>query len=137
MVGFGYYLAISRPLLGLSWWGWGSATDAQFTAFVWHQKLLVLLIIVSLSVWGGMLWALCVWLTRRYATTPWRTLWLIPSLWVLLIEFFGHQTVFGMGWGLLGVHLHGAPLVRQFASIAGIPGLSFLILLVNAAIGLW
>ena len=137
MVGGSYYLAISHPLLSLSWWGWGKATGYQFEEFVWHQKLLVLLIIMSLSAWGGMLWALCGWLTKRYATTPLRAVWLIHSLWVLLIEFFGHQTIFGMGWGLLGVHLHGAPVLRQFASAAGVAGLSFLILLVNAALGLW
>src|SRR3989338_3607771 len=56
LVGGSYYLAISYPLLSLSWWGWGSVTDAQFSAFIWHQKTLVLLIVISLSLWGGGLW---------------------------------------------------------------------------------
>jgi len=137
VVGGSYYLAISHPLLSLSWWGWGSVTDAQFAALVWHQKALVLLIIISLSLWGGVLWALCGWVTRRYATTPWRALWLIPSLWVLLIEFLGHQTVFGMQWGVLGFHVAGSPVLRQAAGLTGVAGLSFLILLVNAALSLW
>jgi len=137
LVGGSYYLAISYSLLSLSWWGWGSVTGAQFTAFVWHQKTLVLLIIISLSLWGGVLWALCGWLTRRYATTPLCALWLIPSLWVLLIEFLGHQTVFGMQWGVLGFHAAGSPVLRQVAGLTGVLGLSFLILLVNAALSLW
>lgn len=136
MVGTGYYLAISRPLLSLSWWGWGTATESQFAVFVWHQKALILLIIVSLSLWGGLWWALCGWLTKRYATSPLRAVWFIPSLWVLVVEFLAHQTVSGMGWGLLGVHLHEATTLRQLASLAGIPGLSFLVVLVNAAVGL-
>ncbi|MDP3702876.1 MAG: hypothetical protein Q8R78_00585, partial [Candidatus Omnitrophota bacterium] len=137
LVGLSYYLAISHPLLSLSWWGWGRVTDAQFIALIWHQKLLVLLILMSLSVWGGILWALCGWLTTRYAATPMRALWLIPSLWVLLIEFLGHQTVFGMQWGVLGFHVAGSPVLRQVASLTGVMGLSFLILLVNAALSLW
>src|SRR3989338_5176368 len=75
LVGSSYYLAISHPLLSLSWWAWGSVSSGpQYAAFIWHQKLFILLIITSLSVWGGLLWAVCGWLTKRYAATPLRAL---------------------------------------------------------------
>lgn len=136
-VGGWYYVAVSWPLVSLAWWGWGSATGAEFAWYTLHQKLLVAGIVVTLSLWGALLWAACGWLAWRFATTPWRALWLVPSLWVLVIEWLGHRALAGMAWGTLGFHLYENPVVRPAAGLAGVWGLSFLILMVNAAVAIW
>jgi apolipoprotein N-acyltransferase len=60
-------------------------------------------------------------------------LWFGPALWVALE--LGQTYIFsGFPWELLGTGLYRSPLLLQAADLAGVYGLSFLVVLVNAAL---
>ena len=59
--------------------------------------------------------------------------WLAASAWIVL-EWMQSWVISGFPWALIGYSLHGTSLLLQSASIAGIYGLSFLVVLVNATI---
>jgi apolipoprotein N-acyltransferase len=63
-------------------------------------------------------------------------LFVAPFLWVGL-EFFRQYPFGGFPWCLLGYSQVSAPAVAQVASLVGVYGLSFLIVLVNALIAYW
>ena len=134
LVAIVYYLAISWPLLSLSWWGWGSASGGESSLFLLRQQAFIAVLMVVLSFWGAVLWGVCGWLMCRYAPAPVRAFWVLPCLMVVVVEWFGHWVLWGMSWGQLGYHLHGVPIIRQLASLAGVPGLSFFILFINATV---
>lgn len=68
---------------------------------------------------------------RRRPPAPW---WLAaPVLWTAL-EYARTYAFTGLPWGVLGVTQHRAIPLIQFASITGVYGVSFLVVLVNAAI---
>jgi apolipoprotein N-acyltransferase len=137
LAGMVYYVGISLCFLSLDWWGWG-ALDAQNALwFQLRQRLFIGGVVLALSLWGSLFWGVWAWLIRRHARTPWAMVLLAPSLWVLLVEYLPYQAVSGMSWGQLGYRLHDALLIRQTASLAGMHGLGFLILLVNAGLGAW
>jgi apolipoprotein N-acyltransferase len=60
-------------------------------------------------------------------------LWWTPALWVAL-EFGQTYIITGFPWELLGNGLYSHPLLLQVADLTGVYGLSFLIVLVNAAL---
>jgi apolipoprotein N-acyltransferase len=60
-------------------------------------------------------------------------LWWAPVLWVAL-EFGQTYIISGFPWELLGTGLYRFPVFLQPADLAGVYGLSFLLVLVNAAI---
>jgi len=75
-------------------------------------------------------WALGVnWAEQR----GFSVLWFAPALWVALE--LGQTYIFsGFPWELLGTGLYRSPLLLQAADLAGVYGLSFLVVLVNAAL---
>ena len=60
-------------------------------------------------------------------------LWWAPVLWVAL-EYGQTYIISGFPWELLGTGLYRFPVLLQVADLAGVYGLSFLLVLVNAAI---
>lgn len=86
------------------------------------------LLIAYLSLYWGAFGAIYSFFQRRLSP-----LWLaliVPSLWVVL-EFIRAQTRFGFPWGDLGYALYKQTALIQIASITGVWGLSFVIVLVN------
>ncbi|MFH0872644.1 MAG: apolipoprotein N-acyltransferase [bacterium] len=65
--------------------------------------------------------------------SDWRGTWLLPALWVSL-EFLRNYLLSGFPWNLLGYSQYQSPHFLQLASLTGVYGLSFLILLVNATL---
>ncbi|MFA5112476.1 MAG: apolipoprotein N-acyltransferase, partial [Desulfobaccales bacterium] len=77
------------------------------------------------AVWGwGMAWS------EKKGLSP---LWWAPALWVAL-EFGQTYIISGFPWELLGNGLYRHPLLLQLADVTGVYGLSFLVVLVNAAL---
>jgi apolipoprotein N-acyltransferase len=60
-------------------------------------------------------------------------LWWAPTLWVAL-EFGQTYIISGFPWCLLGNGVYQYPLLLQLADLTGVYGLSFLVVLVNAAL---
>ena len=59
--------------------------------------------------------------------------WLAASLWTLL-DWVQTWMISGFPWALLGYTQYRSPVVTQLAALAGVHGLTFLIVLVNAAV---
>ena len=58
----------------------------------------------------------------------------LPLSWVTWEYLRGHFVCGGWPWGELGHTQYANPIVRQFAAVAGVSGISFLIILVNVAL---
>jgi apolipoprotein N-acyltransferase len=85
-----------------------------------------------LSLYRG-LWALAVnWGAHR----GFNLLWWAPVVWVAL-EYGQTYIISGFPWELLGTGLYRFPVLLQAADLAGVYGLSFLLVLVNAGIFLF
>ena len=70
-------------------------------------------------------------LARRRVPAPW---WLVaPVVWTAL-EYGRTYAFTGLPWGVMGATQHRAIPLIQFASITGVYGVSFLVVLVNAAL---
>ncbi len=119
-------LAFFAPLLR-----WLVDTMATFSSLGWPLAALVILALggyLALYV-GGVAWAIA-WL--RAPLGP-GALWLAPALWVAG-ELARTHALAGFPWGLLGyVPYRRLPLI-QIAAWTGVYGVSFLLVLVNAAI---
>ena len=87
------------------------------------------LLIVYLGLyWVGFFW-LCAKLKVESALFP----WIAASGWVVF-DWLQSWVISGFPWMLLGYSLHRAELLLQSASLAGIYGLSFIVVLVNATL---
>ena len=136
VVGAFYHLYLLTPFLSLAWWGWGTTTRQGLQAYFSYQTLFLGVTLSLIALWGGIVMALVGLLMRRHLGGSWLCLWWVPAVWVVGLEYAGHASVFGFSWGLLGNRLHQAMVLRQLASLTGVYGLSFLILLANTAIAL-
>ncbi len=72
-------------------------------------------------------------INNRKALSPLKRLFLIPSLWILTEYARGHLFT-GFGWAALGYSQYENLKLIQIADFCGVYGVSFLIVLVNAAI---
>jgi apolipoprotein N-acyltransferase len=90
---------------------------------------IMLLLAGYLALYRG-LWALGVaWGAKRGVGL----LWFAPVLWAAL-EYLQTFMLSGFPWELLGYGVHQHPILLQVADLTGVYGLSFLIVLVNAAV---
>jgi apolipoprotein N-acyltransferase len=71
-------------------------------------------------------------ISRRWGTTP--ALFSTPFIWVTLEYVRGNLSFLALPWGFLAHSQYRYPVVIQIASIVGSYGISFLIVLVNAAL---
>jgi apolipoprotein N-acyltransferase len=72
------------------------------------------------------------WISRRISV-PWG-LFAAPFLWVPLEYLRTHLGFMSLPWGLLGYSQYNHPVIIQIASVAGVYGVSFLIVMVNSAV---
>ena len=86
------------------------------------------LLILYLAVYPGMFLVACQRLPRSSAGWPWLT----ACLWTLL-DWVQTWILSGFPWALLGYTQYRYPAVAQLAAVTGVHGISFLIVLVNAA----
>ncbi len=136
-VGTVYHLTLLAPFLSLGWWGWGTTTGGQLSEYFSYQRWFLIIILGFVSLWGGLVLACIGLLIRPSLRKPLLSLWVVPSVWVFVLEYLGHGSVFGFSWGLIGNRLHGLTSIRQLASLTGVYGLSFLVLMVNALGASW
>lgn len=73
------------------------------------------------------------WFIGRAMDKPSYLILIAPSLWVVL-EYIRAWALTGFPWELLGYSQHRLPHLIQIADIAGVYGVSFLIVLVNTAV---
>lgn len=131
-----YHVVLLAPFLSLGWWGWGEMDEATLHTMLTGQRIFMAVLVGAVALWGGVLLAAVGWLIRPWLGRALYSVWIVPSAWVL-VECLGRQAVFGSTWGVLGYRLHDHQVLRQVASLTGIYGLSFLILLVNTVIASW
>jgi apolipoprotein N-acyltransferase len=67
--------------------------------------------------------------------SPTLALWAAPFIWVSLEYTRSNLSFLALPWGLLAHSQHGHPTIIQIASITGTYSLSFLIVMVNGALG--
>src|SRR3990167_7555669 len=87
----------------------------------------MVLVVAYLAVYFGVFGAVC-WWARRYSFI--KRLFLLPSAWVLL-EFARAHLMTGFGWASLGYSQYKNILMIQIADLAGVYGVSFVIVFVN------
>lgn len=68
---------------------------------------------------------------RRRIPVPW---WVVAPLAWTALEYMRTYVFTGLPWGVMGVTQHRALRLIQFASVTGVYGVSFLVVLVNAAL---
>ncbi len=122
------------PLRGAFWLGyaWGVAAlggvlwwITTFGPAVW------LLGAALLGVFPALTLGAAAWLRRR-RDGPFDPL-MVAALWTA-VEFLRGLGPLGFPWALLGASQHGALVVSQIASVVGVYGVSFLVVLVNATL---
>lgn len=92
------------------------------------------LVLIALSLYLSGYFGLFSFLSCQFGLlADWRGILLLPSLWVSL-EFLRTYLLSGFPWNLLGYSQYRSPVILQLASMTGIYGVSFLIVLVNATI---
>jgi apolipoprotein N-acyltransferase len=120
------YLGAVWYWIGLTINAWSNSLIAGFLAWF----LLTLILSLYYGFWGGLAW----WLSRR-TTGLWRVVALAAS-WVFL-EWFRTLGSLAMPWGQLSyTQYHFLPIL-QISELTGAYGVTFLILLVNAALLTW
>ena len=92
------------------------------------------LVLITLSLYLSVYFGLFAFLSCQFRLlADWRGVLLLPSLWVSL-EFLRTYLLSGFPWNLLGYSQYRTPIILQLASLTGIYGLSFLIVLFNVTI---
>ncbi len=137
VAGLFYYLGVLAPFLSVTWWGWGTVSGDQIGQSLNHQRQFMLIAWLIASVWGGLWWALwsvMVWMLRHRSAIV--KLLVVPSLWLVWLEYTAYHTAFQLSWGWLGYLMAQAPITRQVASLAGVAGVSWLIVWVNTTIAI-
>jgi apolipoprotein N-acyltransferase len=123
LAGTVFYLVLLR---------WLDHTFRSYSAIPWP---LTWLPIVALAAYCALYTALTAaavaWLRRRIGAGP--ALAIVPPLWVAGEWVRGHL-MDGFPWGLLGYSQHAVLPVIQIAELAGVYGVSFVIVAVNAAL---
>lgn len=107
---------------GIFYWIWSVDVFSLFDFL-----LLAVYLSQYVSLWGVGL----TWVRKR---TDYSLALIAPSLWVTLEYVRAHFFFLGAPWMLLGHSQHGHPFLIQGTAWTGVYGLSFLIVLVNAAI---
>ncbi len=110
---------------------WGTLLYWIFALYEWAGLLILpgyLLLIGYLSLYWGAFGALYS-LLRRWLSTI-GMLFAAPALWIGL-EFIKAQGTLGFSWGDLAYALYRRPELIQAASVAGVWGISFAVVLVN------
>lgn len=136
-VGAVYHFTLLAPFLSIGWWGWGATSEQGLRDYFTSARVFLVICVTLVAIWGGVVLGGLGTLFRPFLSRPLAAVWVVPSLWVVLLEYVGHRTVFGFGWGLIGNRLHGQELLRQVASLAGVYGLSFLVVMVNVCLACW
>ncbi len=96
------------------------------------SRALSLMVLIALSFYLSCYFGVFSWVCCRFQllSRGWGVLWL-PSLWVSL-EYLRNFLLSGFPWNLVGYSQYRNAYFLQLASLGGIYGLSFLVLLVNS-----
>lgn len=131
-----FYLIATRPLVSAHLWaGWQAGSSADMEGQRQTQFLVLNLLWLVLSVWGGLFWgAFTVALSRLTSGSLQRAALLGPPLIVLLTEWFRSLTSWDYHWAFLGNAAVEVANVRQLAALGGVWLLTWLVVLVNVGI---
>lgn len=104
---------------------------------LWHFTSLSALgyvaTILVLGAWGSVLFAAIGWIHRRTGVS---LLVVLPVCWTAVEWLIGHQGDIRFPWLGLGTSLTGFPALIQVADVVGARGVTFLLVLANAALAL-
>ncbi len=89
--------------------------------------------VLVLGMWGALLFGAVGWIRRRTGVS---LLLVLPFLWTAMEWMIGHQGDIRFPWLGLGTSLTGFPTLVQVADIVGARGVTFLLVLANAALAL-
>ena len=107
---------------GISYWIWTVDGASLVVYFV---------LAAYFSLYGGAFGLATAWLRIRTALPVGA---IAPSVWVALEYLRGHASFLSFPWALLGHTQYAHPALMQVTAFTGVFGLSFLIVLVNAAV---
>lgn len=93
---------------------------------------LTILFALYIALWHGLFGLILALMQRRQMFLGARVLWLAPFVWVACE--LGRTEVFGFPWALLGTAQVNNIAFAQLATVSGVWGLSFVIVVVNAAV---
>jgi apolipoprotein N-acyltransferase len=124
-------------LFGWIHWGW-TITWIGTTVAAWVQSPVGWVAWLGLtavkSVWFGLFGGMAWWIFRRLSS-PWRNISLAAT-WTL-IEWLRTQGSVAMPWALIGYTQYRYLPVVQIADVVGVYGISFVLVLCNAALAEW
>ncbi|GBD31126.1 Apolipoprotein N-acyltransferase [bacterium HR33] len=89
--------------------------------------------VLVLGMWGALLFGAAGWIRRR---TGMSLLVVLPFVWTAVEWMIGHQGDIRFPWLGLGTSLTGFPALVQIADVVGARGVTFLLVLANAALAL-
>jgi apolipoprotein N-acyltransferase len=112
---------------------WVVGTINQYGGIPWIAGVAVL---VLLSLYLGLYMGLFAWGLAKWRRGGLFILLFAPVFWVAL-EYLRTQAFTGFPWGLIGYTQHKQLALIQVADITGVYGVSFLVVLVNAALALF
>lgn len=131
--------AASRLLKQGFWYGFLAygAILYWMVGALWHFTRLALLgylaTIGILGLYTGLVFFLTGWVVRR---TRVAVVWAFPVFWTAFDWWIGHQGDIRFPWLGLGTSLTGFPTLIQIADLIGARGITFLLVLANAALAL-
>lgn len=125
LFGYGYFMA------GTWWIAKAMLVDVE--KFGWLMPISILGLSAAMAAWFALFGWLIYMLRARHVAV---NLFLFATLWVL-VEFLRSLGMFGFPWNLLGYTALASLPVAQMASVVGVYGLSFFVVLLGVAPLLW
>jgi apolipoprotein N-acyltransferase len=155
-VASGIVLALARPPADIGWlvlvglvpllWLWrddsprgaaghgflaGVAYHAIVVSWTWYfGSVAIVALVGALAGYWALVGLAVAWLRRRAIATPWLT----AALWVVAEGAVARFPLHGFSWGELGYAAHDIAPLRALAALGGLPLVSYVVVLVNAAL---
>lgn len=127
IVGVPYSIAVGEPLFRLSGTWWVSNSEESLASLHTFEYAAVILLLISFAAAFYLIPMLIVSKIKQVVVLP-----ILLAFLVALTEFVRSIVLLGYSWGALGYLLIDARYVKHIASIVGVYGLTFMIVLYSA-----
>ena len=136
LAGCSFFLITFHPLLSAqSWVGWARESSEASAWRLGRQWWFLHSLWIGFALLGAMCWGVWAVIVHRLASGKrWRWMLVVSCGWVLIAEWVRVQITCGFTWAVLGNATAHVAAIRQLASLGGVWLLSFLVVMVNAAL---